>query len=362
MGETKKYEYIDSLRGIAILLVINVHIWMANLDIIQYLPGTIDHFMQIGRYGVQLFFVVSSYTLMLSYYSRKNEEKATRNFFIRRFFRIIPMYYLAIIFYTFALFVGFDIHNMDFSNIPLKGLFTNLFMVNALFPAWTNGYVPGGWTVSAEFMFYLGLPFLCLFITNTTRALLVFLGAIIMSHVVHSFLVDSSYNVYDYAYFNIFNHIPAFTLGILGFWLIKEGLHKLTSKPVNLAILALTVGILPFIYTPSYLPYITALFLLMIVLAHKPYKLFSNKILAQIGKQSFSIYLIHFAILMAYKNLFSERFFIVADTTNALLYVILHYLIIFACSFIVSYFTYTYIEEKGIAFGKKLIQKMSSSK
>lgn len=361
MGGIKKYEYIDSLRGVAILLVINVHIWMDNIDIMSYLPGTVDHFMQIGRYGVQLFFVVSSCTLMMSYHSRKNEEHATRNFFIRRIFRIIPMYYLAILFYTFALFVGFDIHSMDFSNVPLKGLFTNIFMIHGLFPAWTNGYVPGGWTVSAEFLFYLSLPFLCMFITNITRSLWLFFGSLVISHIVHLLLVGSSYNVYDYAYFNIFNHIPAFTLGMLGYWLIKDGMGILTKNPINLAIIALTMGIIPFIYTPSYLVYVTALFLLMIVLANKPYKLFSNKILSQIGKQSFSIYLVHFAVIMAYKKIVNGHIILVDSTATALLNVTANYLIIFICSFIITYFTYTYIEKKGITVGKKLIDKLSAN-
>ena len=53
-----------------------------------------------GKYGVQLFFIASAFTLFLSRHRRS--EVGNKNFFIRRFFRIAPMYYLGIILYLFV--------------------------------------------------------------------------------------------------------------------------------------------------------------------------------------------------------------------------------------------------------------------
>lgn len=54
----KKYEYIDSLRGIAILMVIFVHIGVVLDNTLLYFPeDTILHkIIWSGGYGVQLFF------------------------------------------------------------------------------------------------------------------------------------------------------------------------------------------------------------------------------------------------------------------------------------------------------------------
>ena len=92
----EKYGWVNALRGYAVLLVILIH--------------TSQHFnattaMQIlthtGDLGVQLFFIMSSFTLFNSYSKRKTEDgiHVKRRFFIRRFFRIAPYYYIAGIVY-----------------------------------------------------------------------------------------------------------------------------------------------------------------------------------------------------------------------------------------------------------------------
>ncbi len=100
--EPKKYEYIDSLRGIAILLVILTHVRQH----LRFFPELINQITLDGHLGVQLFFIVSAFTLTMSYYSRINEQNKTKNFFIRRFFIIVPLYYLAIVFSCYSIFTG----------------------------------------------------------------------------------------------------------------------------------------------------------------------------------------------------------------------------------------------------------------
>ena len=54
-----KLDYIDSLRGVAILMVILVHVSLSVHD----LPYIIELFSKYGQMGVQLFFMISSVTL-----------------------------------------------------------------------------------------------------------------------------------------------------------------------------------------------------------------------------------------------------------------------------------------------------------
>jgi peptidoglycan/LPS O-acetylase OafA/YrhL len=97
---TKKIEHIDSLRGVAILMVILVHTS-------QSITGNrmwVDIIAEYGQLCVQLFFVISAYTLCMSGKVRAEEKHATKIFYIKRFFRIAPHYYLGIVFYYFLLF------------------------------------------------------------------------------------------------------------------------------------------------------------------------------------------------------------------------------------------------------------------
>jgi len=77
MKEIKKYDYIDSLRGIAVLFVHTGSFFNMNM-----FPKFFKTIQENGATGVQLFFILSSLTLFMSFQSRmKNERNCIRNFF-----------------------------------------------------------------------------------------------------------------------------------------------------------------------------------------------------------------------------------------------------------------------------------------
>ncbi|MFL5251772.1 MAG: acyltransferase family protein, partial [Rhodopila sp.] len=69
-----------------------------------------------GWYGVQLFFMASAITLMMSWHGERNRRGRAdvRAFFIRRFFRIAPAYYAGALLYYFVCppVMGFDIFKL----------------------------------------------------------------------------------------------------------------------------------------------------------------------------------------------------------------------------------------------------------
>jgi len=89
----KKLAHIDSLRGIAILLVIFVHTAQSVPD----MPRWALNITKYGQLGVQLFFVLSAITLIYSTQQREGESSHLKKYFIRRFFRIAPLYYVGIL-------------------------------------------------------------------------------------------------------------------------------------------------------------------------------------------------------------------------------------------------------------------------
>src|SRR5437870_5372237 len=84
--------FIDVLRGIAILMVVVVHTSLS----VPALSPKIRNVAAFGQMGVQLFFLVSAYTLARSLTLRSDESSGLARYFIRRWFRIAPLYLCAI--------------------------------------------------------------------------------------------------------------------------------------------------------------------------------------------------------------------------------------------------------------------------
>ena len=61
MNHDDRLRQLDLLRGIAILLVIVCH----TVQFVRSPSKSLDFIAQLGRFGVQLFFVVSGYTMVM---------------------------------------------------------------------------------------------------------------------------------------------------------------------------------------------------------------------------------------------------------------------------------------------------------
>jgi len=352
--QPSKHLYIDSLRGIAILLVLLVHARFLSSDS-TYFPAPLLEIIDSGQMGVQLFFVVSAYTLMASFYSRKSELFKTRNFFIRRSFRIAPMYYIAIIYFSFQNFIGFDYFftgKME-KEIPLGRLLSNISFTNGFNPYWINNYVPGGWSIAIEMIFYLCLPFLCRFIKNVNSASLLFCGSLICAAILEQLLHYTFLHTNEYLFYYFPNQLSVFSLGILAFFVVRDGVLKL--GPATVAFLAVTAFIFSFAQLSIHIALSIGYFLLLVTLAKKQYKLISNNLFAAIGKVSFSMYLVHFAVMYWMTYLGLNNLIEVNNFSAALLALGIRFSILFGCSFLVSSLTYKLIELPFQKTGAKLI-------
>ena len=77
----QRLDYIDALRGFAILGVFATHV--ATVSGIEGTP--LSGIMHLGAFGVQLFFMVSGFTIFLTFFRSHGREHApVRNFLIRR--------------------------------------------------------------------------------------------------------------------------------------------------------------------------------------------------------------------------------------------------------------------------------------
>lgn len=152
-----KLNCIDSIRGIAILMVILTHTGqsVAGLSVpVQYLAA-------YGQMGVQLFFIASAYTLCLSATTRRGEQHRIRKYAIRRFFRIAPVYYAGIALYFLVGAVSNQAEAHRFipgEQYTPMNILANVLFIHGFVPEANNVVVPGGWSIGTEVAFYVLFP------------------------------------------------------------------------------------------------------------------------------------------------------------------------------------------------------------
>ena len=355
----KKLDYIDALRGLAILGVIMVHTSQYGSTV---LPGFISDIIRQGSRGVQLFYLASAFTLFLSFKFRSNSEKfPIRNFFVRRFFRIAPMYYLGICYYLFQDGTGARHWLGNESHVTSANIISNFLFLHGFNPYWINSVVPGGWSIGVEMTFYFIFPFLFSKIKNINQIFNIFVICLFLKLLPQLFFMKfhfiSDNNLWsEYLALYFPSQLPVFCLGIILYFLAMDGenIKKISGSSLLifsiLLIAQLTIRI-NFILSEPILFGIGFL-ILGLALSKNRNIIIVNPIITYIGKISFSMYLVHFAVLhwLTYLN-FIDYF------KNSVINYITRYILVNIITIMISTLFYKIIEVPFQGFGKKIITK-----
>lgn len=358
-AEINQYEFIDALRGIAILLVVITHvasITPPSLPVLRLIAAN-------GAYGVQLFYVVSALTLFLSTDQRSHLEKnPTRNFFIRRLFRIVPLFYLSVLAYTLVFGTGPNYwapNGLDWWHYALTLLF-----LNGWHPEAINAIVPLGWSIAIEMTFYPLIPFLYKKVKDAAGAIVLIVASLILQIVLVTvykpFLMQyaTGYIVQAYFYLWFFAQLPVFGLGILAYQILRN--QPVQNKSLGGALVFLFLFMFAaFLQTNTYMGFIpahifygVAFIVLTLGLYFNPVKIFVNPFTKWIGKISYSLYLVHFIFLPYLHKWINFEMF--GKTVQFTLY----FIILMVISSGISYITYRFVELPSMDLGKRLIRKL----
>ena len=158
---------LDVLRGVAILAVFLFHTYGAAFSAdnlpwnglwrnLTAAPGKSFYLLyplSYGWAGVSLFFVISGFVIHLSTLRKPGAFRVGR-FYWRRFWRIYPPYFVALVVFTL-------LNINDFMNpAGVKQVVTHLFMVYNFFPDTLFGINTAFWSLAVEMQFYLLYPLL----------------------------------------------------------------------------------------------------------------------------------------------------------------------------------------------------------
>jgi len=359
----QKYAYIDALRAFAIMGVVLLHTsqWITPSS------GIFQGIARMGGYGVQLFFIASSLALFLSMQARSQREThAVLGFFIRRFFRIAPMFYLGIV--AYLLYNSASQERLEQIGAWWHVIVTALFL-HGWCPETINLIVPGDWSIAAEMSFYIFVPVLFSILNNLKRSLYflfisVVAGKLLAVIVVRSLLFISppsqSYSIHVFSYYWFFSQLPVFILGICLFHVLCREQNK-RNKSLGLFLLLVSMFLfIAFInyscwgdLIPQHLAYAGAFCIFAAALHWYPHWIFVNFLTKAIGKISFSLYLSHFMLLNLFKSSFHGRFLFHGDFATGFAF-----LIVLGASAAVSTVLYFAVEKPGINFGKYLIRRL----
>jgi peptidoglycan/LPS O-acetylase OafA/YrhL len=345
---------LDALRGIAITLVIASH----ALPMAQNLPWAIKRFSNLGFFGVQLFFVVSSVTLANSWC---RAPPTWRAFALRRMFRIAPAFLFAAALY--ALLRPAHTHTAA--------------------GAWIG--VPGGWSIEAEFAFYALFPVLMAALSSFPRSLAACLASLPLAWLANR--AGHAWYAPQYGeaatdqllYYWPPNQLPVFLLGLAAYEMTTRlspagpwrhhGRMIAARCPTVCCLSLVTFLLLAFLPWPR-LPQPDHLFLPVHILASlafaaaaialllRPWPVIANRLAIAIGQASFSAYLIHFAMIAGLEYLLPPALLQQTGLPAAITACAL-FLSVFALTAVSAQLTYRLIEQPGIRLGFDLITRIT---
>jgi peptidoglycan/LPS O-acetylase OafA/YrhL len=177
-----KIEELESVRGIAALLVVLYHVPSWN-PFIHHLPV-----INGGGFMVDLFFVLSGFVIFTAYQNKlKNWNDVTRFQFLR-FGRLYPVHLLMLLVYLvietlkYVLQTKFGIASLSkppFEDNNFSAFLRELFLVKAFWPNETAmAFNSPAWSISAEFYTYLIFAVITLYFSKVKTLIFPLIGFI----------------------------------------------------------------------------------------------------------------------------------------------------------------------------------------
>ena len=316
---------LDHLRALAILLVLGFHYQLQFSH-----PSWTGWFMEIGWTGVDLFFVLSGFLISSQLFAqiKKGSGISLKTFFIKRVFRILPIYFFIVgIYFLFPYF-------REKEALPPLWKFLT-FTQNFGLEIKHFGTFSHAWSLCVEEHFYLLLPLILIFLTSKNLfvksywiliALLVF-GIVFRIYIWSIYYpsnsdIDSSLPYWtEHIYYPTYNRLDGLLVGVAIAAIYQfspklwDKISKFGNQIIILSIALLTVVYFSFADLGTYstsiwgFPLISIAYGFLVLGAISPSSFLYNwnsRITTLIAALSYAIYLSHKGIIHIVQELFTK--------------------------------------------------------
>ena len=140
--DTKRVAEIDSIRGIAALMIVFYHYTIRYQKLFES-RVTFPEWLCIGRYGIGVFFIISGFGI---FYSLEHLS-SLRSFWEKRFWRLYPTYWLCLFLTAAAVAAG-----LPERQVTLREFVINLSMIQ--YGLQVTAVDSASWTLFFELLFY----------------------------------------------------------------------------------------------------------------------------------------------------------------------------------------------------------------
>ena len=306
---------LDGIRAIAIWMVLLLHILVfSSRPSLLFLPRAVREIIGHGWLGVDLFFLLSGFLITGILLDTKEQPSYFKNFYIRRFLRIMPLYFAVVIVWSLA-YRGYGRY-FALSSVFGANL-SPLFHIHA----------PHGpdvlWSLAVEEHFYLLWPAI-VFLLNRRKVLalcgILFIGCPILRAIFAAKGMNPDL-IYQLTWFRLDGLSAGAAMAI---W-ARSDLFSRRNTQILVVILMtalciISVGGLPFHifgratpaavgfrYTQAYL-FFGSFFLLTLVYRDANWTAFLRNPFMQLsGALSYCLYLVHFSVGDLFQFLYTHQ-------------------------------------------------------
>jgi len=355
LGLKQFFGGLESLRGVAALIVVFFHVNDFNWPN----PLTSHRFFCNGYLMVDLFFVLSGFVICHNYRLKIGDAGDIGHFMFLRLGRLYPLHL-----YCLLAFLGIEIAKyigqLKFNFVPhVHGAFSannapsfvaNLLLIQSFFSFSNLTFDGPSWSISVEFYTYLIFAVVILFFPKK-KSFLVVSGSLILLTMLPLLLCNVN-GVTVLPGWSFLRCVLGFFIGVLAYH-IYDHYHRYISRwseKVAFCLLIILIIFMSFRNNAEVdgILVLPVFFALIITIAAEPAGLISKMVnsapLRWLGRVSYSIYMLHYMVLMFVFRLFvfTQKYFH-TDNRNeiGLAFVFLAITLVL----IISQFTYQWIEK-----------------
>ena len=237
---------LDGLRGLAIVLVVVTHSFVTGFrpkTSIGHVSFGLEPVVLAGSLGVELFFFISGFVLFLPYARAMFGERAVptlAHFIDRRFIKIVPSYYVAVVATAFLFFLPADVERRRVIEIARHLVFVHSFWRESIY-----ALVSAFWSLAIEVQFYVLFPALAAAMRR--RPLSTYAALLVVGEGFRIWLAATGRNQDFFWVCQLPAQLDLFGLGMLCAWLFVRNRARLGEAKVArvaslVAIAALAFG------------------------------------------------------------------------------------------------------------------------